>query len=116
MTGTATGLPLAGRRIVVTRAAKQAGDLVERLRLLGAVPVECPAITIQRLEDFGALDTAIARLGSYDWVVFTSVNGVEAVWERMRTLGVDLEALYARRLAAIGPATRERLEALGCSP
>src|SRR3954453_11462813 len=116
MTKTATGLPLAGRRIVVTRAARQAGEFVERLRSLGAVPVECPAIAIEPLDDLGALDAAIAGLVSYDWVVFTSVNGVEAFWERMRTLNVELEALCARKIAAIGPATRERLEALGCSP
>ncbi|HYP19088.1 MAG TPA: uroporphyrinogen-III synthase [Chloroflexia bacterium] len=111
----AAKLPLQGRRIVVTRARKQAGGLVEELRALGAEPLECPAISIAPLEDFAELDAAIARLESYDWVVFTSVNGVEVFASRMPHLGMDAAALCSRRLAAIGPATRSRLEELGCA-
>lgn len=113
--GAATGrLPLQGRRIVVTRAREQAGGLVEKLRGLGAEPLECPAISIAPLEDFAELDAAIARLESYDWVVFTSVNGVEVLASRMKALGMAAAALCSRKLAAIGPATRSRLEELGC--
>jgi uroporphyrinogen-III synthase len=108
--------PLEGRRIVVTRAGTQAAGFVERLRALGAVPVECPAIAIAPLEDFAPLDAAIHRLESYDWVIFTSVNGVEAFAARMQALNKDPSALSARKLGAIGPATHDRLEALGCSP
>jgi hydroxymethylbilane synthase len=108
--------PLEGRRIVVTRAGTQAAGLVERLRALGAVPVECPAIAIAPLEDFAPLDAAIRRLESYDWVIFTSVNGVEAFSDRMQALKMGPSLLSARKLGAIGPATRDRLEALDCSP
>ncbi len=107
--------PLAGRRIVVTRAGAQAGDLVARLLALGAEPIECPAISIAPLLDFTQLDKAIGNLKSYDWVIFTSVNGVAAFTARMRMLGVSPEELCAAMLAAIGPATREALIALGCA-
>jgi uroporphyrinogen-III synthase len=113
--GATAKLPLQGRRIVVTRAREQAAGLVEKLRALGAEPVECPAISIAPLEDFAELDAAIARLESYDWVVFTSVNGVEVFASRISGLGADLAALRSRKLAAIGPATRSRLEELGCA-
>jgi uroporphyrinogen III methyltransferase/synthase len=88
---------------------------VQKLLALGAEPVECPAISIAPLEDFGELDAAIARLESYDWVVFTSVNGVEVFASRMSEVGGDPTALCSRKLAAIGPATRSRLEELGCA-
>ena len=109
-----TSLPLQGRRIVVTRAREQAASLVEKLRALGAEPLECPAISIAPLEDFTELDAAISRLESYDWVIFTSVNGVDVFASRMSDLGVEPAVLRSRKLAAIGPATRVRLEELGC--
>ena len=108
-----TRLPLQGRRIVVTRAREQAASLVEKLRTLGAEPLECPAISIAPLEDFTELDAAISRLETYDWVIFTSVNGVDVFASRMSDLGVDPVVLRSRKLAAIGPATRARLEELG---
>ncbi|MDQ5822637.1 MAG: uroporphyrinogen-III synthase [Chloroflexota bacterium] len=109
-------LPLLGRRIAVTRAGEQAGELITSLRALGATPIECPAISIAPLLDFTELDTAVSQLESYDWVVFTSVNGVAAVASRMQTLGKDKSALCSRKLAVIGPATREALVELGCQP
>ncbi|HEX8227843.1 MAG TPA: uroporphyrinogen-III synthase [Chloroflexia bacterium] len=112
----ATDLPLLGRRIAVTRAGEQAGDLITSLRALGATPIECPAISIAPLLDFTELDAAISRLESYDWVVFTSVNGVAAVASRMQVLGKDKSALCGRKLAVIGPATQQALVDLGCQP
>lgn len=108
--------PMSGRRIVVTRASEQARDLVEQLRALGAAPIECPAISIAPLLDFRELDAVISRLETYDWVIFTSVNGVAAVASRMEAVGIDKAALCARKLGVIGPATRETLVELGCRP
>lgn len=110
-----TEVSLAGRRIVVTRAREQAGSLVTRLLALGAEPVECPAISIAPLPDFTELDTAVASIETYDWVIFTSVNGVKAFSSRMASLGKDRSLLCGRRLAAIGPATKKALEELGCT-
>ena len=108
-------LPLQGRRIVITRTREQSAGLVARLRELGATPIECPAISIQSLLDPAPLDAAISSLETYDWVIFTSVNGVQAFTERMSVLGKDASLLCQRKLAAIGPATRSALEKLGCS-
>jgi uroporphyrinogen-III synthase len=111
-----TELPLAGRRIVVTRAVEQSSSLIIRLRALGATPIECPAISIAPLHEFTRLDAAISRLETYDWVVFTSVNGVMAFTSRMEALGKQKGDLCARKLAAIGPATRAALIEAGCQP
>lgn len=111
-----TGLPLAGRRIVVTRSVEQSRGLIMRLSALGATPIECPAISIAPLQDFAQLDAAISRLETYDWVIFTSVNGVAAFTSRMESLGKDRTDLCARKLAAIGPATRAALIESGCPP
>jgi uroporphyrinogen III methyltransferase/synthase len=101
--------PLAGRRIVVTRAAHQSADLAERLRQLGAEVIELPAIELQPPEDWGPLDAAIARLPEYDWIIFTSANGVRFFLERLDASPRDLRSLRAR-ICAIGPATRRALE------
>src|SRR5690349_9971429 len=79
----AVARPLQGRRIAVTRAHEQAGDLIARLRALGADPLECPAIAIAPPATYAPLDAALARLGEYDWIIFTSVNGVAAFRERL---------------------------------
>ena len=106
--------PLFGRRIVVTRARAQAGELSIELEALGAEAVEFPTIEIASPEDFGPLDDAIHALDSFDWLVFTSVNGVDAFVERLRHHGLDLRAVpRGAKVAAIGPATAERIEALG---
>lgn len=108
-----TAQPLRGRRIVVTRAQAQAGDLVARLRALGAEPLECPAIRIVPPASYAPLDAAIAELAAYDWIVFTSVNGVTAFMDRLAAAGVPPTALLGHRLAAIGPATAEALRVHG---
>jgi uroporphyrinogen III methyltransferase/synthase len=103
-------LPLAGRRIVVTRAAGQSSELVERLRELGAEPISLPAIEFLPPEDWRPLDEAIARLPDYDWIIFTSANGVRFFLERLDASSRDLRSLRAQ-ICAIGPATRRALEA-----
>jgi uroporphyrinogen III methyltransferase/synthase len=104
-------LPLFGRRIIVTRAAGQSGALAAKLRALGTNAIEVPAIEIRPYEDYSALDAAIARLETYDWLIFTSANGVRYFLERLDRSERDLRAIRAR-VAAIGPATRSALEAL----
>ena len=106
--------PLFGRRVVVTRARAQAGELSVELERLGAEVYEFPMIQIQAPEDFGPLDAAIRDLDSFGWIVFTSVNGVEAFLERLWHHGLDLRAVPRRaKVAAIGPATAQRIEEVG---
>lgn len=101
--------PLFGRRIVVTRARAQASDLAEALARHGAVPVECPVIRIAPPETFAPLDSVLSRIAEFDWLIFTSVNGVKVVLDRLESLGKDVRALAGPRLCAIGPATAEEL-------
>lgn len=104
-------LPLFGKRIVITRAAEQAGELGVRLEELGAEVVEFPVIGIRPPLDFAPLDAALGRLASYDWLIFTSVNGVRCFLERLDRSPHDLRGLRAK-IATIGPATRQAVEAL----
>ena len=104
-------LPLFGRKIVVTRAADQAAELSERLRSLGADAIELPVISIQPPEDPAPLDRALERLSTYDWLIFTSVNGVRFFLDRLDRSTHDLRSLKAR-ICAIGPATRRAVENL----
>ncbi len=104
-------LPLFGQRIVVTRAAGQAGALASRLVALGAEAIELPTIEIQPAADYGPLDHAIANLASYDWLIFTSANAVRVFVERLDGSAADLRSLRAR-ICAIGPATRAAIESL----
>ncbi len=104
-------LPLSGKRIVVTRAKGQADALASRLRDLGADAIEMPAIEIRPSEDYVPLDRAIAELRTYDWLIFTSANGVRFFLDRLDRSATDLRALRAR-ICAIGPATRAAVEAL----
>jgi uroporphyrinogen III methyltransferase/synthase len=104
-------LPLFGKKIVVTRSSGQAEEFSERLRALGAEAVELPVISIQPPADPAPLDQAIANLTSYDWLIFTSVNGVRFFLDRLDQSQHDLRSLQAR-LCAIGPATRRAVEDL----
>jgi uroporphyrinogen III methyltransferase/synthase len=104
-------LPLFGRRIVNTRPAGQADALSSRLKALGADVIEMPTIQIQPAADYGPLDRALTNLASYDWLIFTSANGVRCFVERLDASTADLRALRAR-ICAIGPATRAAIEAL----
>jgi uroporphyrinogen-III synthase len=99
---------LAGRRILVTRRPEQSATLVARLKDLGAIVLELPTIAIAPPEDHGPLDKALGELHRYDWLVFTSANGVRAVGERMTRLGLPLAA-RGTALASVGAATTEAL-------
>ncbi|MDP6372393.1 MAG: uroporphyrinogen-III C-methyltransferase [Vicinamibacterales bacterium] len=101
--------PLFGRRIVVTRAAEQAGDLVEQLADLGAEPIEAAAVQVVPPVDLDPLDDACERIDTFDWVVFTSANGVEYFLRRLVAGRGDIRNLKGVRLCAVGPATGERL-------
>jgi uroporphyrinogen III methyltransferase/synthase len=104
-------LPLFGKRIVVTRAKGQADVLSARLRALGSDAIEMATIEICPAADYGPLDRALAELGAYDWLIFTSANGVRFFLERLDCSAVDLRALRAK-ICVIGPATRAAVEAL----
>jgi uroporphyrinogen III methyltransferase/synthase len=104
-------LPLFGQRIVVTRDRSQAVDLVEPLESLGAEALLLPAIEIREASDYKPLDEAIAGLDSYDWIIFTSANGVRHFIDRLDKSTHDLRALKSR-ICAIGPATKAAVEEL----
>ncbi|HEY2015375.1 MAG TPA: uroporphyrinogen-III synthase, partial [Bryobacteraceae bacterium] len=104
-------LPLFGKRIIVTRAAGQADSLSTRLRSLGAMVIEMPTIEIEPAADYGPLDRAIGKLAAYDWLIFTSANGVRFFLDRLDRSATDFRSLRAR-ICAIGPATRAAIEAL----
>lgn len=101
--------PLMGRSIVVTRSREQASDLVKRLSDLGAECLECPTITVVPPDDLKPLDMAIENLSSYDWLMFTSVNGVNFFFNRLFEKNNDVRALNHVHTAVIGPATAKRL-------
>jgi uroporphyrinogen-III synthase len=132
----ATRQPLKGVRVLVGRARHQAGALSGALRKLGAQVIEIPFIEIRKPRSFKPLDEALRNLATYDWLILTSVNGVEAMWERMKKLGLigrgkkregydfsrasrgnktrPAAAIERRlRIAAIGPATKRAIEQRG---
>jgi uroporphyrinogen III methyltransferase/synthase len=108
--------PLLGRRILVTRPRHQAGGLIARLEELGAVVSLLPAVEIREPDDWTAVDRALGNLSAYQWLVFTSANGVEALIRRLRHVGRDLRALGGLRLAVIGPATADALRRYHLEP
>ncbi len=108
--------PLFGKRVLVTRAAAQAASMAEALRDAGAEPVIAPAIRIVQPEDPAALREAVAQVGRYGWLVLTSSNGVDAFFGELRAQGGDARRLGGVRVAAIGPATAERVRAHGIEP
>lgn len=107
---------LSGRRIAITRPTEQAPDLAQQLEAAGASVVVLSAIAIEPLSDTADLDDALARLNTYDWIVLTSVNGVHAVADRLRSLGRNWGERGAARIAVIGPATARALEAQQVTP
>ncbi len=102
-----TALPLAGRRVLVTRALHQAGKLSEGLRALGAEPVEVPVLEIRPPKSYEAIDLALRRLDCYDWLILTSANTVRAISERAAELGLSLKPQGPLKVAAIGQATAD---------
>ncbi|HLN99783.1 MAG TPA: uroporphyrinogen-III synthase [Pyrinomonadaceae bacterium] len=101
--------PLAGRTVVITRAQNQADEFVTELKGYGAEVILCPTIEIRELESYQRLDEAIEHLYGYDWVIFTSVNGVEYFFKRLEASGHDVSELDELKVCAIGDATGERL-------
>lgn len=105
--------PLAGKHIAITRPPEQAADLATQLEAHGARVTPLPAIAIVPLDDPSRLDAAITALASYDWIVFTSANGVRAFEQRLHPRGFDWSVRHRARIAAIGPATAAALEQRG---
>ena len=104
--------PLFGKRIVVTRPRQQVEELRAQLSGLGAEVIPFPTIEIRPPDSWKPLDQAIRRVDHYDWLIFTSVNGVHHFFSRYRTLEQDIRDLKGVRLAAIGPATERALRDL----
>jgi len=101
--------PLAGTRILVGRARHQAGSLSTSLRSLGASVIEIPFIEIRKPQSYRPLDDALKNILNYDWLILTSANGVEAMWDRLRKLRITLRNLKHLNIAAIGPATKKAI-------
>ena len=110
-----TEKPLAGRRIIITRARKQAGSLAQRIAALGGEAVELPTIEIEAPKDFGALDAALARIESYHWLIITSINSIDPFLARLAHSEKSLAALSHLKIAAVGAQTATRLAAAGIS-
>jgi uroporphyrinogen III methyltransferase / synthase len=102
-----------GKRIVVTRARAQAESLARRIEEAGGEVIEFPTIEIQPPGDFVAFDSALEKVETYDWLIFTSVNSVEPFLSRLRRQGKSVAALQAVRIGAIGPETAKHLEESG---
>jgi uroporphyrinogen-III synthase len=105
--------PLAGVRILVGRAQHQASVLSAGLKKLGADVIEVPLIEIRKPRSYQPLDTAVKRIAEYDWLILTSVNGVESLSRRMKRLRIKRSRLAHLQIAAIGPATKNGVEKLG---
>jgi uroporphyrinogen-III synthase len=103
------GQPLAGRRIAVTRAREQASELAGKLQALGAVVVELPLIQVTKKLDSPTQSDVFAELGSYDWIVFTSANGVRFFFEEFYRAFEDVRALGMLRFASVGDATAKAI-------
>ena len=102
--------PLFGKTIIVTRSRDQASEFSEKLISLGANVLEFPTISITNPDNFDPLDKGIKRLESTDWIIFTSVNGVDSFFHRLFNLGGDIRDLKGVKICAIGPATAERIK------
>jgi len=105
--------PLFGKRIVVTRSRDQAGELVDLLESLGAEAIEAPMIRVAPPDDYGPLDKSVAEVATYDWIVFTSANGVDSFMHRLMHSSGDIRDLHGVKLCAVGPITAEHLKGYG---
>jgi len=101
--------PLRSTRILVGRARHQAGSLSRHLRGLGATVIEIPFIEIRKPGSYRPLDEALRNLRSYDWLILTSANGVQAMWKRLSKVRIGRAALKHLQIAAIGPATKKAI-------
>jgi len=109
-------MPLSGIRVIVTRAADQAEILSAKLRNLGATTIEIPMIEIMPSTNTEPIDSSIRQLSKYDWVIFTSVHGVEYFLQRMVVLQIPYSRLYSVKIATIGPATSAAILKIGRKP
>jgi len=105
--------PLFGKRVLVTRAVEQSESLAQALRERGAATLELPMIRIEPPLDPAPLTAAVRALRSYQWLVFTSQNGVRAFFAELSRQGLDSRSLFGLRIAAIGPSTAQALEPFG---
>ncbi len=105
--------PLFGKRILVTRSREQASILSEKIIDLGGEPFEFPTIKIVPPDDYSKVDTAIEKINQYEWIIFTSINGVQHFFKRLRYLNKDIRQLIGIKLCAIGCKTKEELESSG---
>lgn len=105
--------PLFGKRVLVTRSRSQASRLLALLEQSGAKAVELPTIEIGPLDDYAQFDRVLARISDYQWVIFASVNAVEAVFERLALMGKDARSFGTPNVGAIGPATAAALATRG---
>jgi uroporphyrinogen III methyltransferase/synthase len=106
-------LPLQGKRILVTRTRQQASDLSRQLKELGGEVIEFPTISIEAPEDFTSIDKALKNLTVFQHIIFTSVNGVKAFFNRLKQLEIDIRSIGLAKITAIGSATKETLEDKG---
>lgn len=107
---------LRGRKILVTRPEDQAGGMIDFLRRRGAIPIPFPVIRIEPHPQVQGLEQALSSLDRYDWLIFTSVNGVDIFWHWLERLHFDPHALECLKTAAIGSATAAALRERGLTP
>ncbi len=105
--------PLFGKKVLVTRARSQASRLAQQLEAFGATTLQVPTIDIVPVADPGALDGYVRSLSNYDWLVFTSANGVHGFWDRCLANRLDARGIGKVKIAAVGPATARSLAAIG---
>lgn len=112
----AAASPLAGKRVVITRASLQSSELFETLSSRGAIPISLPLVSFAVPQDYAPIDAALLQWDQFDWIIFTSANAVQAVVTRSKTLGRDLnQARKSPRIAVVGPATRDGAQKSGFS-
>lgn len=104
---------LQGKKVVVTRAREQASVLADRIEELGGEAIEFPVIKVAEPLDYSNFDKALDNIEQYNWLVFTSVNGVEAFFERMKLQKIDIRKTYASKICAVGQATADKLSDMG---
>lgn len=108
--------PLFGKRIMVTRAAEQAGEFSRLLDERGAAVIECPTIVLEPPDSWEEVDAAISQLPTFDWLILTSANAVRFFFGRLRELGRDSRSLCCCKVCVVGPKTAELVEAQGIIP
>jgi uroporphyrinogen III methyltransferase/synthase len=105
-------MPLFGKRVLITRSKSQSAGMAHRISRLAGEPVQFPAIQITDPDDYGPLDDSIGEISHYDWIIFTSVNGVERFFSRFFQLREDIRTMAGPGIGAIGPVTASKLRTL----